>query len=94
MDLSDPYKCTNGADFWRIHIVFDKDSKTGGFTADLIQPFCQISLDVFDFDVNLFCLKKDWKNAMGLKIDLSLRPINPINPNYQTMEENYKKYCL
>ena len=77
MEISDPYQCSNGSDFWRVHVVFDKVAKTGGFTADLIQPFCHISLDTCDFDVNLFYLKKDWKSAIGLKIPLSLIPINP-----------------
>jgi hypothetical protein len=96
MQVSDPEECLNGPDYWRIHIVFDKDSPTGPFTADLIQPYCQISHDKCDFDVNLFYLKKDWKGAIGLKIPVDLRPVKCDNSDYEkryTLEELLKN-CI
>jgi hypothetical protein len=88
MHVSDPEECSNGPDYWRIHIVFDKDSPTGPFTADLIQPYCQIAHDKCDFDVNLFYLKKNWKGAIGLKIPLEIRPVKSDN------DDNDIKYTL
>ena len=62
-------------DGWRFHIVFDKGAPTGGFTADVIQPYCAISHDSFDFDVNVFYLKKNHLKQVGMKIPLELEPI-------------------
>ena len=60
-------------DKWRYLIVFDREAPSGGFTMDLIQPFCYISHDRCDFDVNLMYLKSGHYNQIGLKIPLKLR---------------------
>ena len=62
-------------DGWRFHVVFDKGGPTGGFTADLIQPYCWISHDSFDFDVNVFFVKKDHLKQIGMKVPLELEPL-------------------
>lgn len=62
-------------DGWRFHLVFDRGAPTGGFTADLIQPYCTISHDSFDFDVNIFYIKKDHLKQLGMKIPLDLEPL-------------------
>lgn len=62
-------------DGWRFHVVFDMGAPTGGFTADLIQPYCTISHDSFDFDVNIFYIKKDHLKQVGMKIPLELELI-------------------
>ena len=58
---------------WRKHVTFNANEPSGGFTADLIEPFCHISYDQCDFDVNLFYIQKDCLNSLGLKIPLILR---------------------
>lgn len=60
-------------DGWRKHLLFDKE--TGGFTADLIQPYCYICHDSYDFDVNVFYIKKDHLSQIGMKIEMVLRPL-------------------
>jgi hypothetical protein len=62
-------------DGWRFHVVFDLGGPTGGFTADLIQPYCYISHDAYDFDVNVLYIKKDHLRQIGMKIPLILEPI-------------------
>jgi hypothetical protein len=62
-------------DGWRFHVVFDLGGPTGGFTADLIQPYCYISHDAYDFDVNVLYIKKDHLKQIGMKIPLKLEPI-------------------
>eukprot|EP00919_Chromeraceae_sp_WS-2016_P026211 GHVR01062063.1.p1 GENE.GHVR01062063.1~~GHVR01062063.1.p1 ORF type:complete len:108 (-),score=6.71 GHVR01062063.1:638-961(-) len=55
---------------WRKHILCDQDSPTGGFTIDLLEPFTYLCYDTCDFDVNLFALKKNYLNSIGVKIPL------------------------
>lgn len=57
-------------DGWRKHVIFDKDAQTGGFTADLIEPYTSMCHDTYDFDVNILYIKKDYLNAIGQKIPL------------------------
>lgn len=68
-------------DGWRRHILFDEKEKTGGFTVDLIEPYCYISHDQVDFDVNAFYVKKDHLGGLGLKIPMRLRPLGVQNCN-------------
>lgn len=39
-------------------------------------PYCSLTLDQCDFDVNLFYIEKDCLGALGLKIPLVVKPIN------------------
>lgn len=57
-------------DGWRKHVIFDFGAPTGGFTADLIQPYTSMCHDSYDFDVNTMYIKKDHLNAIGQKIPL------------------------
>jgi hypothetical protein len=57
-------------DGWRKHVIFDEGSPTGGFTADLIEPYTSMCHDTYDFDTNILYLKKDNLNSIGQKIPL------------------------
>ncbi len=57
-------------DGWRRHVIFDEGSITGGFTADLIEPYTSMCHDNYDFDVNTLYLKKGNINSIGQKIPL------------------------
>lgn len=57
-------------DGWRKHIMFDYKSPSGGFTADLIQPFTSMTHYTYDFDVNVMYLKKNRLSSIGMKIPL------------------------
>jgi hypothetical protein len=63
-------------DGWRKHLMFDYGRETGGFTADLIQPYCYICHDNYDFDVNVFYIEKDHLNQIGMKMPIVLRPLS------------------
>ena len=57
-------------DGWRKHIIFDDKTESGGFTADLIQPYTALTHYTYDFDVNVMYLKKDHINSIGMKVPL------------------------
>jgi len=57
-------------DGWRKHIIFDDKTESGGFTADLIEPYTSMCHDTYDFDVNTLYITKDNINAIGMKIPL------------------------
>lgn len=61
------------SDGWRKHIIFDDKTDTGGFTADLIQPYTAMTQYTFDFDVNVMYIKKDHINSIGMKLPLEYR---------------------
>lgn len=60
-------------DGWRYLLAFDLNEPTGGFTVDLIHPYCYVSHDKCDFDVNMMYIKRGHLNQIGLKIPLKLR---------------------
>jgi len=60
-------------DGWRKHIIFDDRTESGGFTADLIEPYTSMTHSDYDFDVNIFYIKKDHLNSIGRKIPLVYR---------------------
>ena len=68
-------------DGWRYLLAFDVGEPTGGFTVDLIHPYCYISHDKCDFDVNVMYLKGGYLNQIGMKIPLKLRSMNPNTKN-------------
>jgi len=57
-------------DGWRKHVIFDEGVASGGFTADLIEPYTSMCHDTYDFDVNILYIKKDHLNSIGQKIPL------------------------
>ena len=57
-------------DGWRKHVSFDELSESGGFTADLIEPYTCLTHYTYDFDVNVMYVRKDNINAIGMKIPL------------------------
>lgn len=57
-------------DGWRKHIIFDNKTESGGFTADLIEPYTSLTHYTYDFDVNVMYVKKDHLNSIGMKIPL------------------------
>lgn len=66
-------KVTMKDDGWRYILAFDVGEATGRFTADLIHPYCYISHDKCDFDVNMMYIKGKHLNRIALKIPLKLR---------------------
>ena len=66
-------------DGWRKHVIFDEGVASGGFTADLIEPYTSICHDSYDFDVNTMYIKKDHLNSIGMKIPLEY--VDNINHN-------------
>ncbi len=57
-------------DFWRFYAVFDRNARTGPFTADLIEPYAHICHDMIDMDVSNLYVTKDYTRDLGMKVSL------------------------
>lgn len=55
---------------WRKHLLFDDNSTSGGFTADLIEPYTSVTHYTYDFDVNVMFIQRNIINSIGMKIPL------------------------
>jgi hypothetical protein len=59
---------------WRYVLLLDKDTKTGPFTMDLVEPHVSLTHDRIDFDVSNLFLEKDYTRDLGMRVDISQLP--------------------
>jgi hypothetical protein len=67
-------KCEVFRENWRYVILVDKDTRTGPFTMDLIEPHVALTHDRIDFDVNNLSLEKDFTRDLGMRVDIQQKP--------------------
>ena len=73
-DLHFKYECYR--ENWRYVILIDadKETKTGPFTIDLIEPHVALAQDRIDFDVSNLSLEKDYTRDIGMRVDITQNP--------------------
>ncbi|CAF4415183.1 unnamed protein product, partial [Adineta steineri] len=67
-------KCDVVRENWRYIILVDKDTPTGPFTMDLIEPHVALTHDRIDFDVNNLSLEKDFTRDLAMRVDIQQKP--------------------
>ncbi len=67
-------KCEVIRESWRYVILVDKDTLTGPFTMDLIEPHVALTHDRIDFDVNNLSLEKDFTRDLAMRVDIQQKP--------------------
>lgn len=72
---------------WRYIILLDKDTKTGPFSMDLIEPHVALTHDRIDFDVSNLSLEKDYTKEIGMRVDIEQ---SPYSITLETIVDNIK----
>ena len=80
-------KCEVSREDWRYVILIDKDTPTGPFIMDLIEPHIALTHDRIDLDVNNLSLEKDFTRDLAMRVDIQQ---NPYNIELETIVDNIK----
>jgi hypothetical protein len=67
-------KCEVLRESWRYVVLVDKDTLTGPFTMDLIEPHVALTHDRIDFDVNNLSLEKDFTRDLAMRVNIQQKP--------------------
>ena len=67
-------ECEVSREDWRYVLLLDKDTKTGPFSVDLIEPHVALTHDRIDFDVSNLSLEKDYTKELGMRVDIQHKP--------------------
>ncbi|UJR32828.1 hypothetical protein I4U23_020290 [Adineta vaga] len=59
---------------WRYVLLLDKNTSTGAFTMDLIEPHVALTHDRIDFDVSNLSVEKDYTKELGMRVDIERKP--------------------